>query len=200
MLALLDLFQDVGDGGDRRLDVFERRFFEPNAFERLRDCAEDPAQSRIEGERSEERLRLDQLIHVPAQVVGAEKQGAFAGEEFAAVRPADVADDVGARGQRLGQRVRRLVCRFWRRRVDDRDDQVGPLREEVVELDLLLAPGERTRQELAAIGVDGDVARDIAAGEDPSDEKGGNDDPRMTGRQPHDPRDRGNEGGAVLDH
>ena len=52
MLALLGLFQCVSDAGDRWLDVFERRFLEPNAFERLRDGAEDPAQSRIEGERA----------------------------------------------------------------------------------------------------------------------------------------------------
>ena len=77
-------------------------------------------------------------------------------------------------------------------------DQVGPLREQLVELDLLLAPRERTRQELAAVGVDGDVARDVAAGENRRDEKGGNDDPRMTGRQAHDPRDRGDEWGASF--
>ena len=51
----------VSDAGDCWLDVFERRFLEPNAFERLRDGAEDPAQSRIEGERSEERLGFDQF-------------------------------------------------------------------------------------------------------------------------------------------
>ena len=193
MLALLDLFQGVSDAGDRGLDVFERRFFEPNAFERLRDGAEDPAQSRIEGERSEERLRLDQLIHVLAHVVDAEEQDAVAGEEFAAVRPADGADHICLRGERRDQRIRRLVGPFRRRRVDDRDDQVGPLREQRIELDLLLAPGERARQELAAVGVDGDVARDVAAGEDRGDEKGGNDDPRMAGRQAHDPRDRSDE-------
>ena len=77
---------------------------------------------------------------------------------------------------------RSLVGRFRRRRVDDRDDQVGPLREQLIELDLLLAPRELARQEMAAVGVDGDVARDIAAGEDRRDEKGRNDDPGMTGR------------------
>ena len=96
MLALLDLLQSLSDGGDRRLDVFECRLFEPNAFERLRNGAEDPAQGRIEGERSEERLRLDQLIHVVTQVIDAEKQDAIAGEEFAAVRPADGVDHVCA--------------------------------------------------------------------------------------------------------
>ena len=86
---------------------------------------------------------------------------------------------------------------FRGRRVDDRDDQVGPLREQRIELDLLLAPRERARQELAAVGVDGDVARDVAAGEDRRDEKGGNDHPGVAGRQAHDPRDRGDEWGAV---
>ena len=118
MLALLDLIESVTDRDQRRFKIFERRFFEPNAFERLRDCAKDPAQRRIEGERAQERLGLDQLVHVLAQVVDAEEQDAVAGEEFAAVRPADGADHMGLRRQRLDQRVRRLVGRFRRRRVE----------------------------------------------------------------------------------
>ena len=89
---------------------------------------------------------------------------------------------------------------FRRRRVDDRDDQVGPLREQRIELDLLLAPRERARQELAAVGVDGDVAHDVAAGENRGDEKGGNDHPGVAGRQAHDPRDRSDEWGAGFFH
>ena len=165
MLALLDLFQRVSDAGDCGLDVFERRLLEPHAFERLRDGAEDPAQSRIEGERSEERLRLDQFVHIAPQVIDAEKQDSVAGEEFAAVRPSDGAEEIRLRGQRFGQRVRRFVGAFRCRPVDDRDDQIGPLREQRIELDLLLAPGERARQELVAVGVDGDMARDVAAGD-----------------------------------
>jgi hypothetical protein len=37
MLASLDLFQRIGNAGDRWLDIFECRFLEPNAFERLGD-------------------------------------------------------------------------------------------------------------------------------------------------------------------
>ena len=64
MLALLDLLKGVGDRGDRRLYIFERRLLEPHALERLRDRAKDAAQRRIGGERAEERLRLDQFVHV----------------------------------------------------------------------------------------------------------------------------------------
>ena len=135
-------------------------------------------------------------IHIALQVLDAEEQDSLAGEEVAAVRPRDGAEKIRLGGQRFGQRVRRFVGAFRCRPVDDRDDQVGPLRKQRIELDLLLAPGERTRQELAAVGVDGDVARDIAAGDNRGDEKDGNDHPSMTGRQAHDPRDRGDEGGC----
>ena len=201
MLAVLDPLQGVGNRGERGFQIFKRRFFVTHALERLRHGAEDPAQRRIGGERAQERLRLDQFIHVALKVGDAEEEDAVAGEEFAAVRPGDGADHILAGGERLDQRVRRFVRRFRRLRVDDRDDQVGALREQPVELDLLLAPGKRTRQELARVGVDGDVARDIDAGERRRDEEGGNDDPRMTGRQAHGPRDRGDDKGAVtFDH
>ena len=84
--------------------------------------------------------------------------------------------------ERVGQRRGRLFGALGRRRVDDGDDPVGPLGEEVVEPHLLLAPGERARQELAAVGVDGDVARKIEAGEDRRDEEARNDEPRVAGR------------------
>ena len=193
MLALLDPFQGVGDRGDRRPHIFKRGFLEAHALERLRDGAENAAQGRIGGQRAQERLRLDQLRHVAPHVVDAEEENAVAGEELAAVRSGDGADHIRPVGERVDQRVRRLVRRFRRRPVDDDDHQVGPLREEPIELHLLLAPGQRARQELARVGVDGDVARDVDAGQDRGDEEGGNDPPRIAGRQAHDPRDRGND-------
>ena len=68
----------------------------------------------------------------------------------------------------------------------------------VVEPHLLLAPGERARQELAAVGVDRDVAREIDAGENGHDEEARNDEPGMTGRKAHGPRNRGDDQGAVV--
>ena len=133
------------------------------------DCemrAEDAVQRRIGGERAEEGLGLDQLRHVASHFVDGLEEDAVAGEELAAVGPAHGADHVRLGRERVGQRRRRLLGCFRRRRVDDRDDPVGPLGEELVEPDLLLAPGERARQELAAVGVDGDMAREIAARED----------------------------------
>ena len=193
MLALLDLFQGVGDRDHSRAHIFKRRFFEPNALERLRDGAEDSTQRRVESERSEERLRFDQLVHIALHVLDAEEQDSVAGEEFAAVRPGDGAYDVFPIDESLDQCVRRLIGRFRGRPVDDGDQLVGPLRKEIVELDLLLAPGKRTRQKLARVGVDGDMARDVDAGENRRDEKGRDDDPRVTGRQAHNPRDRGDD-------
>ncbi len=95
MLALLDPFQGVGDRGDRRPHVFERRLLEPNALERLRDGAKDAAQRRIGGERAQERLRLDQFVHVALHLGDAEEEDSVAGEEFAR-RPA---------GRRCGPRL-----------------------------------------------------------------------------------------------
>ena len=67
-----------------------------------------------------------------------------------------------------------------------------------IELLLLLAPGERARQKLVAVGVDGDVARDIAEGEDRRDEEARNDEPCIAGRKMHDPRDRGDDDRGVV--
>jgi hypothetical protein len=52
VLALLNLIQSVADRDKRGFQIFKRRFFEPNAFERLGDCAENPAQTWIKGERA----------------------------------------------------------------------------------------------------------------------------------------------------
>ena len=193
MLALLNLSESVADRGERRPYIFERRFPVPQTLERLRDCAEYASQRRIEGERAQERLRLDQLVHVATQVVDAEEEHAVAGEELAAVRPGDGADNPFLIRQRVDQGVRRLVGRFRRRRIDDDDHQIGPLREQPIELDLLLTPRQRARQQLAAVGVDGDIALDVDAGERRRDEEGRNDDPRVAGRQAHDPHDRGDD-------
>ena len=194
-------FQRVGDRGDRRPNVFERRFLEPHALERLRNGAKHAAQRRIGGKRAQERLRLDQLVHVALHLSDAEEQDSVAGEEFAPVRPGDGADHVFPVGQRADQRVRRLVGCFRRRPVDDGDHEVGPLGKELIELFLLLAPGQRARQQLARVGVDGDMARDVAACEDSGDQEGGNDDPRMAGRQANDPHDRSDDWGTIVfDH
>ena len=182
MLSFGDEVERVGDGGHRRLHVLERRLLQAQALDRLRDRAEDAAQRRIGGQGSEERLSLDQLRHVALHVVDAAEQNAVAGEELAAVGPGHGADHVRLGRERVGQRRGRLFRALGRRRVDDRDDPIGPLGEEVVKLDLLLAPGERARQELAAVGVDGDVARKIEAGEDRRDEEARNDEPRVAGR------------------
>ena len=146
MLAPRDPFQRVGDRGDRRPYVFERRLLEPHALERLRDGAKHAAQRRIGGERAQERLRLDQLVHVALHLGDAEEQDSVAGEKFAPVRPGDGADHVLPVGQRAGERIRRLVGRFRRRPVDDGDYQVRALGKELIELFLLLAPGQRARQ------------------------------------------------------
>ena len=182
MLSFGDAVERVGDGGHRRLHALERRLLQAKALDRLRDRAEDAAQRRIGGEGSEERLGLDQLGHVALHVVDAAEQNAVAREELAAVRPGHGADHVRLCRERVGQRRSRLFGALGGRRVDDRDDPVGPLGEELVELDLLLAPGERARQELAAVGVDGDVARKIEASEDRRDEEARNDEPRVAGR------------------
>ena len=85
--------------------------------------------------------------------------------------------------------------------VDDGDDEVGRLGECLIEHDLLLAPGKRARQELLAIGRDGEVAREIAGGKDRCEQEAEDDEPRMAARQAHGPRDGFDRHGiAVLAH
>ena len=182
MLSLRHAVEGVGDRGHRRPHAFERRLSQANALDRLRYRAEDAVQGRIGGERAEEGLGLDQLGHVASHFVDGLEENAVAGEELAPVRSGHGADRVRLGRERVGQRRGRLFRALGRRRVDDRDDPIGPLGEEVVKLDLLLAPGERARQELAAVGVDGDVAGKIEASEDRRDEEPRNDEPRVAGR------------------
>ena len=146
--------------------------------------------------------RLDQLRHVAPHFVDALEEDAVLAKNSPPSGRATVRITSDLRGKRIDQRGGRLVGCFRRRRVDDRDDPVGPLREEPIELLLLLAPGERARQELIAVGVDGDMARDIAEGEDRRDEEARNDQPRIAGRKMHDPRDRGDDdrGGVIFTH
>ena len=82
MLSLCDEIQGVADSGDRRPQIFERRFFEAHALERLRDVAKDAAQRRIGGERPEEGLGLDQLGHVAPHLVDGLEEDPVAGEEL----------------------------------------------------------------------------------------------------------------------
>ena len=155
MLSLQVGLHRVGDGGERRLDVLERRLAVANALDRLRDRSEDAAQRRIGGERAEKRLRLDQLGRVSAARRRRERN-----KKPLRAKNSPPSGRLTVRMtsfrccQRLDQRVRRLLRAFRRRRVDDGDDQVGPLREQRIEPDLLLAPGQRARQEFARVGGD----------------------------------------------
>ena len=198
MLALWDPLQGVGDRGHRRPHAFERRLTQPHALDRLRERAEDAVQGRIGRERAEEGFGFDQLRHIASHFVDGLEENAVAREELAPVRPGHGADQVRLRRQRIGQRRGRLLGCFRRRRVYYRDDPIGPLREKVVEPHLLLAPGERARQELAAVGVDGDVAREIDAGENGHDKEARNHEPGMTGRKAYGPPNCGDDQGAVV--
>src|SRR5208337_5454736 len=77
-------------------------------------------------------------------------------------------------------------------------DEVGPLRKIRVKLDLLLAPGQRTREQLAAVGRDRDVARDIAAGERCEDDVTRDDEPCAADRGANGPRNGYDDEGAVT--
>ena len=94
-LSLRHQIQGVGDGGDCRPQIFERGFLQAHPLDRLRQRAKDAAQRRVRGERPEEGLRLDQVGGVAPHFFHGLKQDAVAGEELAAVGPADRADHVG---------------------------------------------------------------------------------------------------------
>ena len=118
---------------------------------------------------------------VAPHLIDREEQHAIAGEEGAAVGPDDGAEEVRSRLKRFGERGRGLFGGFRGCCVDDSGDEVGPLREFRVELDLLLAPGQRTREQLAAVGRDRDVARDIAGGKRRYDDEACDDKPSGRG-------------------
>ena len=187
----------VGDRGDRRLDVLESRLVVTDAVNRLRNRAKDAAQARIVSEGGEKGLGVDQLGGVLPDVVDRTKQDALAGEKRAAVGAPDRADEVLAPLQRLRQGGGRFFRAFRRGRVDDRNDEVGPLREERVQPDLLASPGERARQELARVGRDRQMARDVKRCERCADDKERDDEPRVAGRETSGSDDRLGNPGAV---
>ncbi len=86
MFSLQDSLDGVGDCGDRRLDVLESRLAVMDAVDRLRNGAEDAAQTGIGGQGREKGLRFDQLGGVIPDVVDRPEQEALAGEKRAPVR------------------------------------------------------------------------------------------------------------------
>jgi len=143
-------------------------------------------------------LGADQFAGVAAHFLDAEEENAVAGEELTAVRTADAADHLRTRRKVARERSRCLVGGFGRRGVDDGNDLIGSLREGPVEHDLLLAPGQRAREKLAAVGVDGEMARQVARRKGRHEQEAQDDEPGMAARQAHGPGDSGDRHGIVI--
>ncbi len=197
MLSLQNPVDGVGDGGERRFDILERRLAQADSVDRLGNRAEDSVQSRVGGERGEKRLPLDQLGGILPDVVDGAVQQALAGEERAAVGTRDGVKEIGAPRQGLGQGGRRFFRAFRRGCVDHGDDQIGALGEERVELHLLLSPRERAGEELTRVGRNGEVAHSVVRGERRSDQKERDDKPGVARGGARRPGDRLGDLGTV---
>src|SRR5262249_44135308 len=101
------------------------------------------------------------------------------------------ADHIRARGKLAHQRIGRIVGGLGRRRVDDGENAIDPLRESGVDHFLLLAPGQRTRHEFFAVGADGDMACEIAGADGSQKQEGKSHGPRMANGELDQPRYRG---------
>src|SRR4029077_14869522 len=158
-----------------------------HTLERLRQRAKNASQRRIRCQSSEKRLRRDQLSCVAMYLVQGEEEDAIALKELAAIETADVTDYVRSRQKLVHQRVSRIIGGFRRRRVDNGDDLIDPLRKSTIEHEFLLPPRQRTRQQIVAVGGDGEMPRDIADGDDCHEQEAKDHRPRIATRQPDQP-------------
>ncbi len=121
-------------------------------------------QTRIGGQRAEKGLRPDQLIGRGPHLVHRQEQQSVGLEERAARRIVDGLDLLGLVGQRRAQRFGGAVGEFRRRPIDDHKQRVRLMRKGGIELQLTLAPRQVRRDQLAGIGLDGEVPARIGAG------------------------------------
>ena len=133
-LALFQEFECICQRRESRFKIFKLRFLQSNALERLRQRVKDAAQRRIGGQRSEEGLSCDQVRGGVLHLVETKQEDTITFEELATIGTADVADHVRARGKALTSASAASSARFRSGRIDDRNDQVDPLRKGIMEL------------------------------------------------------------------
>ena len=88
-LSLRHALEGIGELGQGSLELGERGLALPHALECQLEGAHDAAQARIRGERTEEALASDELVHRGLHVRHGQEEEAVAGEELAAIGALD---------------------------------------------------------------------------------------------------------------
>lgn len=162
--------------------------------ERRRQRRREARDARVFREHVDERPRARELRGRRRDVLLGQEQQPVVLEERAARGLRHLADAarVGLAAQALGERVGGGAGEFGRGRLDDGEDRLVALRERVVDRAAERRPFRVVLDELADVGVDLEMVRDIDAAERGDDERQ-HDDPD---RAPHRPGDESDEDGS----
>ncbi|ERJ36091.1 hypothetical protein L810_0967 [Burkholderia sp. AU4i] len=153
--------------------------------ERGGECGREAGQARVLREFVDERARARELRGGIRDLLRRQEQQPVVLEERPAAGLGDLADaaGVGILAQRFGQRMRGGVREFGRRCLDDREDRAVALRERLVDGLPEGGPLRLGIDELADVGVDLEMLRDIDAAERGDDERQ-DDDPDGAAHRP----------------
>ena len=157
------LFERGVEGRNR---LVERREFCLPAFDTQKrgvECRHDTAQARIGREPAQERLRFDQPRRGVLHLGGRQQQQTFMGEERPAIRTAHMGKKRGLFLQRIGEFGRGRFGTLGGGAIDDNQDQIVLLRERLVVVSFVLAPGGIGRHQVFAVGVHREMCNGVSA-------------------------------------
>ena len=157
-------FGRARQGREGGLQGGQRRLATAHALQGELQAAHDAAQAGVGRQRAQQWLCCDQLLGSTRHFLGAQEEQAVAGEEGSAVGAAGAPEEVGSDRQPLVDGRGCLLGQLRRGAVDDDGDEVGTLRERGVEGRFALAPGQLGRDQLGAVGVDGEAAHIVDRG------------------------------------
>ena len=132
-----------------------------DALQRQSDGSHDAAQARIRCERLKERARFRQLAERFLQLALGQKEKAVSPKERAARGLPDALNDLFFLCKLFGELVRRVICEFRRRAVNNGDDCRFRPWKRLEKSELSLPPWQIIGYELADIGIDFEPASHI---------------------------------------
>ena len=135
-----------------------------HAFEHERQRVHDTAQTWIGRQRSEQRLRSDDLLRRARHFLHGREQQSRAIEERSAVGPPQRMKCRRVAGEPLRERGRGLLGQVGRGAVDHDGDHGHALRKRFGEVDLALPPRKVRRDQVGGVGVDRDVPHGVDRG------------------------------------